>query len=291
MQWLSNAADTVVPIHWSAHDSEIEQLLSITEIRKITLSKSQNRLFELFGNELALIGAVQGSLSIQTTQLNATLNSGGVIALTTFDGICELTAAKDCVITIIVLTGKLWNDVLHQCLEKQQLLFPQGMHIMQLFLSILPDSEVDVSDVSAACYQLLLSLRKQAQTIHLHQQYPFIVEAALNIITEEYAFLEGVPDLAERVEVSVGYLTRLFQKFVGVSPGRYLTQFRIAHAKQFLLENEMPISMVADLCGFSSANYFSKVFRQEVGISPSEYLRFIHLQANNSNLPDDIFVL
>lgn len=291
MNWFSNAADTITPIHLKAHDTEIEQLLHIAEIRKFTLKKSQTRLLELFGDELALVGMLQGSLSIQTTQLNATLTSGSVLALTTFHGVCEFTAEKDCSVTVLVFTGKLWYEVLRQRLEDQKLLIPNGIQFIQLFLSMLPNTEVDVSDVSVCAYQLLLSLRKNAQTVHPQQQYPLIVEAALNIITEEYPFLEGVPDLAERVEVSVGYLTRLFQKFVGVSPGRYLTQFRIAHAKQFLLENEMSISMIADLCGFSSANYFSKVFRQEVGISPSDYLRFVNLKSKNSNIPDDIFVL
>ena len=53
------------------------------------------------------------------------------------------------------------------------------------------------------------------------KRLPLVVEAALGIIRREYAFLDGIGELAERLEVSQEYLTRCFCRFIG--PGSIST--------------------------------------------------------------------
>lgn len=202
------------------------------------------------------------------------LVSGSVIALYAEDGICTITAQQNCIISILCMTGSIWRELLQSCFAKHQRLFAQcAFHIHLFFQQFEQENTLEHARLSVACYQLLLTMREFAQPMHKQKPYPIVVEAALNVIQEEYAFLEGVPDLAERVEVSVGYLTRLFQNSVGISPAKCLLRTRIIHAKVFLQNQEFSVSMVAELCGFTNSNYFAKVFRQEVGCSPSEYAK------------------
>ena len=99
-----------------------------------------------------------------------------------------------------------------------------------------------------------------------------MVVASFAIIQEEFPFLEGVDELAERLEVSSAHLGRVFTKKTGVSPGKYITRVRIEFAKLLLQDPDTTISYVAEASGFANANYFAKVFRRETGLSPSEYL-------------------
>ena len=86
------------------------------------------------------------------------------------------------------------------------------------------------------------------------------------------AFLEGVDELAKRLEVSAAHLGRVFTKKTGVSPGKYITRVRVEYAKLLLRDPDTTISYVAEASGFANANYFAKVFRRETGLSPTEYL-------------------
>ena len=94
----------------------------------------------------------------------------------------------------------------------------------------------------------------------------------MGIIQEEFPFLEGLDELAERLEVSKAHLIRTFTKKTGISPGRYITHMRVEYAKLLLRSEDASITYVAEASGFANANYFAKVFRRETGMSPSEYL-------------------
>lgn len=68
------------------------------------------------------------------------------------------------------------------------------------------------------------------------------------------------------------YISRIFKKYVGLSPSRYLTKIRMEKACQ-LIKNHPGIQVkeVADQVGYKDIHYFSKVFRKEMGVWPSEY--------------------
>ena len=42
-------------------------------------------------------------------------------------------------------------------------------------------------------------------------------------------------------------------------------------AKSLLLQNDLPISAVADAVGISDYNYFSRVFRSVTGMTPRDF--------------------
>jgi AraC-like DNA-binding protein len=66
-------------------------------------------------------------------------------------------------------------------------------------------------------------------------------------------------------------LTRLFSKAYGISPGQYLLNKRIKHARNLLQKGETSIKEVASMSGFSCQNYFSRIFKNKSGITPKHY--------------------
>jgi signal transduction histidine kinase/DNA-binding LacI/PurR family transcriptional regulator/AraC-like DNA-binding protein len=79
--------------------------------------------------------------------------------------------------------------------------------------------------------------------------------------------------LAESVNVSEDYLTRVFRREIGISPWVYLNRYRILHAKVMLRKNGWSIQTVAEQCGFHDQAYFCRVFHRITGMAPLEYRR------------------
>ena len=79
---------------------------------------------------------------------------------------------------------------------------------------------------------------------------------------------------AREFHISGTQLRRVFKSELGVSPSEYLAALRIDMAKKLLLTRpDLPISAIADDCGYSSVYYFSAAFRKAVSVTPSEFRR------------------
>ena len=154
-----------------------------------------------------------------------------------------------------------------------------------LALSVLEDECTPVSGTcaSAYAYTMLTNLISGPTALPEKESeglFSPLVEAAVGIIQEEFPFLEGLDELAQRLEVSKAHLIRCFTKQTGVSPGRYITHLRWS-TPNFCSGGRPSITYVAEASGFANANYFAKVFRRETGISPSEYIESLPRQEEN----------
>ena len=66
-------------------------------------------------------------------------------------------------------------------------------------------------------------------------------------------------------------LLPVFKKVTGSSPIDYLLQVRLSKAAELLLKTNLPISEVAQKCGFRDSNYFSRQFRKRYAAAPKNY--------------------
>lgn len=53
----------------------------------------------------------------------------------------------------------------------------------------------------------------------------------------------------------------------------YLTDIRIAAAKQMLENSDLMVKEIAEKVGYQEASYFTRVFKKNTGVSPAEYRR------------------
>ena len=77
--------------------------------------------------------------------------------------------------------------------------------------------------------------------------------------------------VADRVHMTPSYFSRRFKKLTGFGYKEYLNYVRLKEASRMLLETDLPVMDVAQLCGFADGNYFGDVFKKEKGISPRLY--------------------
>ncbi|MFT8352232.1 response regulator transcription factor [Clostridium saccharoperbutylacetonicum] len=93
-----------------------------------------------------------------------------------------------------------------------------------------------------------------------------------NYLLKNYASIISIHDIAEKFGFTNEYLSKIFKKYTGVTPIKYITKIRINEAKQLLINQpELEIKKVGELIGYKDAFYFSRVFKSNVGVYPTDY--------------------
>lgn len=103
------------------------------------------------------------------------------------------------------------------------------------------------------------------------KEYVEKITSVCNYIGEHYAEDLTLENAAEMAGFSKYHFTRLFRQVTNVSFYKYLSQKRIAHAKELLISGNYSIMEVAYLSGFSSHGAFTRMFKQVTGVSPHEF--------------------
>ena len=93
----------------------------------------------------------------------------------------------------------------------------------------------------------------------------------MDYINERFKDKIYVEKLAEMINVSPDYFTKMFKESIGKTPIDYINAMRINYSMDLLTNTEMSMSDIADIIGFCNPNYFHKIFKQYMGTSPLGY--------------------
>lgn len=105
-----------------------------------------------------------------------------------------------------------------------------------------------------------------------NSKYGLLINKAIDIINRCYAD-PGLclNSIASELNISPGYLGKLFRTYTSKSVGDSINKIRIEKALKLLEECAMPIYDISAMVGFSNKNYFYTIFKRIEGITPSEY--------------------
>ena len=251
-------------------DADLGALLALTLARLRPLEAGNRAGGVCEEGEWIAAAAIRGSLIVITNTRDTLLQPGQVLLFQEV-GAYDLQAVSGCLCGAVQFRGELAGRLLGDCPP-----LTGGAAILRetvLALSVLENEHapVDGAAASSRAYDLLVRLTRLSPEGPDVQGSP-LAEAAAAIIREEFPFLEGLDELAERLEVSKPHLIRAFTRQTGIPPGKYITKVRIEYAKLLLSSEEASVTYAAEASGFANANYFAKVFRRETGMSPSEFL-------------------
>lgn len=110
------------------------------------------------------------------------------------------------------------------------------------------------------------------------------VKKAVSFICSNYCNPIRVTDVADYVCINRSYLYTLFQNYLGMSPQKFLSMFRLTKARELLESTNYPIESIALSCGYSDALVFTKAFHSLKGMSPSVYRREAHKPGTKEQL-------
>ena len=76
-------------------------------------------------------------------------------------------------------------------------------------------------------------------------------------------------DLARCLGISLRELERVFNRWLGITPGAYYRRLRLERARGLLEQSQHSVTDIAFRCGFASLPSFSRCYRNAYGQSPS----------------------
>lgn len=100
-----------------------------------------------------------------------------------------------------------------------------------------------------------------------------IPEKILNIktlIDEQFASIDTIDDIANRLFYSREYVSRVFKQYYNINISEYLRNRRLDHSAA-LLENGYSTGYACDTSGFRSMSAFVSAFRERYGMTPTQF--------------------
>jgi AraC-like DNA-binding protein/CheY-like chemotaxis protein len=80
-----------------------------------------------------------------------------------------------------------------------------------------------------------------------------------------------LPSLAREANLSEYHFCRIFKRYTGANPMKFVAHLRIERAKELLKRDDMNVSDVAVEVGFNDMSNFVKQFKKRTGTTPSAY--------------------
>lgn len=104
------------------------------------------------------------------------------------------------------------------------------------------------------------------KTTKLDQQY----QAIINYLKQYYQTAD-LSSLAEYIHFSKQYICRIVKEKTGDTFNTLLIKIRLEMVEQYLLESQLTLETISDLCGFTTPSHLSRIFKKHYGMSPSQY--------------------
>ena len=100
---------------------------------------------------------------------------------------------------------------------------------------------------------------------------------AIAFIAEKFARPIRLSDIAEALQLTKEYTSKMFKRATGENLFSFLKRFRIEEARKQLLASNKQVQEIAEEVGFASLQHFSAAFKKQIGCAPTElrkkYLR------------------
>ncbi|MNN02949.1 HTH-type transcriptional regulator YesS [compost metagenome] len=138
---------------------------------------------------------------------------------------------------------------------------------LKLFKTI--DLAFDIHELESILIHFLEELKNIVQRSD-HQQ-SLILHQIYEYVNENYANDISLSEMASRLHLNYTYLSSYFKQRTKENLTSYISRVRTDKAKELLFDQELSVSEISRLTGFSDHNYFSKVFKKMTGMTPVEY--------------------
>lgn len=270
---------------------EISSFLSIDTF--INISLKPHETFSIpETNQIGLLCVEQGAFLLSSPTNDLSYSSHQAILLP-FDCPYEIQALETLSFFYITFSGSFSDHLLETAIQKGNFYhistFTKIREQLSILCSLLSHPTPNQTELSIAIFSLLMYLSSTTKEEHT-PLYPPLISSAIAIMEEEYTYLYGIEELADKLETSKHHFIRLFTKSVGYSPLKYLTSVKLKKAKEQLANTNLPLELVAVSCGFSSGNYFSKVFKKEFGLSPTQYREQCPNKPSTPHILDELYL-
>ncbi len=108
------------------------------------------------------------------------------------------------------------------------------------------------------------------------------IKLMMSYIHAHYAEKLTLEAIAASADVSVRECLRCFRSSLSKTPFQYLMEYRSHKAADLLSEQNLSITEIGEMSGFSSPSYFAKTFKKIMGVTPGDFRKNAHLQGSST---------
>ena len=95
------------------------------------------------------------------------------------------------------------------------------------------------------------------------------IRDAVSIMEAHLSDALPVSGIAQRLDLPIWKLNRLFRRYLHMSPTSYYVQRRLARARDMLRNTTLAVGEIGTDCGYDNADAFSRAYRSQFGVAPS----------------------
>lgn len=237
----------------SCLDIELE-IGAIRHIGDLTLPKRKSDEYPSSA-EKSLVGAI-----VKADRYIAMESQAKIVAWTE-KNTAELSAKKQRIIELVIVIHRAISD-------SYENFFDEYERLAKYYFSIIEAKDAQrlydwLSHHIGTLINEVSAYRRNRMDLTVNRAKEYLTSNYMNDVTLE--------KVANKLNVSIYYLSRIFKRETGKSFIDYLTQIRMNEAKRLLKETDMSIKEITYKAGYNNQTYFSTVFKKETGVSASDF--------------------
>lgn len=160
--------------------------------------------------------------------------------------------------------------ILYERNESFASIFEDEMVLWKKILNF--ESIQDIKTLITNILTTAMNYLNEQQNKHHHK----IVHDIKKIIETEYAAIENVSEITEKLYLSKNHANYIFKNYTGKNIFDYLIRTRMEKAKEFLKDERYKVYEVAQMVGYKNNAYFTVVFKAYVNMTPNEFRKKYH---------------
>lgn len=165
----------------------------------------------------------------------------------------------------VVTAAMISRYCVHNGMEQEKAYGLSDFYILKM------DKSVTISEISALHDTMCLDYCTQMQTVMKQQILSKPIVLCIDYIYSHLHYRVTLKDLAQYLNLSESYLSKLFKKEMGITVSSYILNLKIDKAKNLLQYSEYSISDISNYLAFSSESHFIQAFQKSAGVTPHKY--------------------
>ena len=105
------------------------------------------------------------------------------------------------------------------------------------------------------------------------------LESAIIFIENNYCHNISISDISKHLNIERTYLYKIFSRELGISPMRFLTDYRLTKAIEMMQHFNLSAATIATMVGFYDFSHFSRLFSKKYGTTPGKYRKQKEIEA------------
>ena len=165
----------------------------------------------------------------------------------------------------------------------------QGMQLEKAyslsdFYILKADETNNIMDINTLHDEMCIDICRQMKEIRKQQIISKPIVLCVDYIYSHLHYRITINELAEHLNLSVSYLSKLFKKEMGINVSEYINELKVEQAKNMLQYSDLKIIDISNYLSFSSQSHFIQVFQKITGYTPHKF-RQNNFRSNWDKMP------